>query len=265
MKLSIILPVYNTAAFLRQNLDSILSQVKDDAVELIIVNDGSTDDSAVILDEYAAKYSEIQLYHRSNQGVYPVRNFALSKANGDYLWMLDSDDYLLDGALARIFSEISVAKTVDIFNLGYQIEYKDKTVHQDHAQSETPICSGVEYLEQNFGSFFLWRNVYRRSFLEEHHLKFEAKVFSLEDTLFNIRTYSLAKTVKVIKTPYYFYRYNNTSISKKPSLEKIKRRADSSMYVHQQLKTDIEAIPKNSPRYKVMLGQLNFSVMGFFL
>jgi glycosyltransferase involved in cell wall biosynthesis len=177
VKLSIILPVYNTSSYLRQCLDSILSQLKNHAVELIIVNDGSTDNSAVILDAYAAKYNEIQLHHRKNVGVYPTRNFALEQARGDYIWMLDSDDYLLDGALATLMNEIKTHPEVEIFTMGFELECKDGTSVRKHAKFTNALCTGIEYLAHNQGSFFLWRNVYKKAFLEEQHLQFEAKVF----------------------------------------------------------------------------------------
>lgn len=264
MNLSIILPVYNTALFLRQNLDSILSEGQDKSIEIIAVNDGSKDNSAAILDEYATQYPQMKVFHRPNAGVYPVRNFAISQATGAYIWMLDSDDYLLKGALDRVFTEISQHPDLEILNLGYKIEYKNKTVKQEHALSEAPICSGIDYLQNNFGSFFLWRNVYKRSFLEKHHLKFDAQVFSLEDTLFNIRTYSLAEKIKVFKEAFYFYRYNDTSISKKNTKENRKKQGNSTIYVHQQLREDLNQMEASSKRYKAVLGQLNFSVMGFF-
>lgn len=264
MKLSIIIPVYNTAPFLKQHLDSILSQVNDKQIELIIVNDGSTDHSKELLDDYAQKYSTIKLFHRSNEGVYPARNFAIGQSSGAYIWMLDSDDYLLDGALDRIYQEVKENPELDILNLGYQIEYRDQTLRQEHAKSKRPLCTGIEYLQYNFGSFFLWRNVYKRSFLESHRLQFDAKVFSLEDTLFNIRAYSLAEKIKVFTEPFYFYRYNVTSISKKPSQAKKLKRADSSIYVHTQLRYDLNQMDTISARYQAVLGQLNFSVMGFF-
>lgn len=86
-----------------------------------MVNDGSTDHSKVILDEYAQKHPVIKLFHRANEGVYPTRNFAIKQSSGAYIWMFDSDDYLLDGALDKVYQEVIENPELDILNLGYQI------------------------------------------------------------------------------------------------------------------------------------------------
>ena len=90
-KVSVIIPVYNVENYIRQCLDSVINQTLKD-IEIICIDDGSTDDSGVILDEYASKDSRIKVIHNSNQGAGPSRNLGIQMSCGKYLSILDSDD-----------------------------------------------------------------------------------------------------------------------------------------------------------------------------
>ena len=92
MQFSIVIPVYNVAPYLRECVDSVLAQNSTD-YEIILVDDGSTDNSPAICDEYAEKYSQIKVIHKANGGLSDARNFGIKKAQGDYLMFLDSDDF----------------------------------------------------------------------------------------------------------------------------------------------------------------------------
>ena len=93
MKISVIIPVYNVAQYLRQCLDSVINQTYTD-LQIILVDDGSTDESGAICDQYAAKDSRVEVYHRENKNVGAVLNFGLSVAKGEYIAQIDSDDAL---------------------------------------------------------------------------------------------------------------------------------------------------------------------------
>lgn len=101
MLLSIIIPVYNTKLFLHHCLASVLKQIDEDA-EIICIDDGSSDDSGIICDEFAAKYDCVKVYHQPNKGVSSARNAALSHAHGTYVAWVDSDDYVADNWYATI-------------------------------------------------------------------------------------------------------------------------------------------------------------------
>ncbi len=112
MKYSILVPVYNVEKYLRQCIESVLSQDFED-FELILTNDGSTDGSAVICQEYARKDSRISYYEKENEGLLLTRRYALKKAKGEYVLFLDSDDFWEDNLLAILNAEIE-RKDVDI-------------------------------------------------------------------------------------------------------------------------------------------------------
>ena len=106
MKFSIIIPVYNVEQYLRDCLDSVLNQTFSDW-EAICVNDGSTDESSVILDEYAAKDSRFKMISQNNAGTAAARNTGLKVANGDYIFFLDSDDWIEDYALQILADSVN--------------------------------------------------------------------------------------------------------------------------------------------------------------
>lgn len=93
MKVSVIVPVYNTAAYLEKCLDSLVNQTLNE-IEIIVVNDGSPDDSQKIIDQYASNYSQIKAYQKPNGGLSDARNFGLKKASGEFVGFVDSDDYV---------------------------------------------------------------------------------------------------------------------------------------------------------------------------
>lgn len=112
---SIVIPVYNVAPYLRECLDSVLSQNFQD-YEVCIVDDGSSDGSEVICDEYKQRYSHlIKLLHQPNQGVSVARNRALDIAMGEYIWFVDADDYILPGALAYLNNIVRASGSDTVF------------------------------------------------------------------------------------------------------------------------------------------------------
>lgn len=105
MKISVIVPVYNTEAYLPRCLDSVLQQdIPEGALELIVVNDGSSDASPRLAGEYADKFPCIRVLSQPNGGLSVARNYGAAEATGDYLWFVDSDDYIAPGSLAAILS-----------------------------------------------------------------------------------------------------------------------------------------------------------------
>ena len=105
-KVSVIIPVYNVEKYLRKCLESVVNQTLKD-IEIICVNDGSTDSSALILDEYARNDNRIKVYTQENQGQGAARNMALELAQGDYIAFVDSDDWLEVSALEELYKFIT--------------------------------------------------------------------------------------------------------------------------------------------------------------
>ena len=124
MTLSIIIPVYKVEKYLRKCLDSCLHQnISKEDYEIICVNDGSPDNSAQILDEYAAKHPNIRVVTQTNQGLSMARNNGLAVAQGDYVWFIDSDDWIEENCLAGICSALK--SNPDLLQLNHQLTFED--------------------------------------------------------------------------------------------------------------------------------------------
>jgi glycosyltransferase involved in cell wall biosynthesis len=105
--LSIIIPIYNAAKYLRQSLDSVISQSHLDVCEVILINDGSNDNSLVIIKEYASKYSCIKVIDKDNEGVSATRNRGLDIASGEFIYFMDADDLLHPNFMDVIWPELT--------------------------------------------------------------------------------------------------------------------------------------------------------------
>ena len=128
MLFSVLMPVYNTSKYLRQSIDSLLLQDFKDW-ELIIVDDGSTDESGKICDEYAKKYDNITVIHKENGGLFTARKTAIKSAKGEYSLFVDSDDFVEDNYFEKIQSAIDLYKPdILLFNYSAYFSNKDKKV-----------------------------------------------------------------------------------------------------------------------------------------
>ena len=128
-KISVIVPVYNAEQYLRECLESLVNQTLED-LEIICVNDGSTDSSPKILEEYASKDSRIKIFHQENQGVSAARNLGISKVQGEYLVFVDSDDWIELNALEILYKTIDKRKS-DILLFSNYRYYGDSSVKRD--------------------------------------------------------------------------------------------------------------------------------------
>lgn len=160
--LSVIIPVYNTASYLRKCLDSVCGQAYTN-LEIICVNDGSTDNSASILAEYAAQDARVKVISQPNAGQSAARNAALKIATGEYVTGVDSDDYLELNAYQEVMQQLGECR-VDIVCYGYMVEDGAKT-EPVHICDTVGYCPGADVeIEKMCRSF--WSKLWRREFLE---------------------------------------------------------------------------------------------------
>ena len=210
MKLSIIIPVYNVEGYLRQCLDSIYSQDLNDC-EVILVNDGSTDGSPSILDEYVSHYSRITtLVSKRNGGLSSARNAGFAKAKGEFVYYVDSDDYLTAGAVSTILSVVNANRS-DFYYLDCVVTNRGKRlIHFPFACREdgrsTSLFdrlyeSGVSILPNSFSY------VYSRLFLLQYNLTY-CEGLTHEDALFKYQCFLTDGSVSAIhvQEPFYVYR-----------------------------------------------------------
>jgi glycosyltransferase involved in cell wall biosynthesis len=201
--LSIIIPVYNTEKYIKCCIDSILSQKYKD-YEILLIDDGSTDDSKNICDYFQAKDNRITVYHTDNHGVSAARNLGLSIARGKWIAFVDSDDWLCDNAL----DIINDVEDVDVILAPYQINYEGnpsamtseyKTQYIE--RKNFPILS--DYLNTGIIKS-VCSKFFKRDLIK--NIEFDTKVKVGEDTLFTLRALKSAQRLLLTKAIVYTYR-----------------------------------------------------------
>lgn len=172
--ISVIVPVYNVAAYLPQAMDSILSQDYE-CLEVILIDDGSTDASGAICDRYALKDPRVRVIHRKNGGAAAAKNTGLAIATGEYLSFVDSDDYLEPGAYRYMLKTLQETEA-DAGEFSFRDVYRNRTENQI-LYPERRILTGQEYLiryTESWSGALLWNKLYKRRlfdgvFFEEGH------------------------------------------------------------------------------------------------
>lgn len=209
--LSIIIPVYNTEKYLDRCINSLIKQNGDvrDKYEIIIINDGSTDNSNSIITEYASKYPDIIKSHSiDNSGISIARNIGLDHAIGRYIWFVDSDDYVSENSIHMLIS--SMNSQIEGIAISYTMTYDNKP---DKYIKLSPNCTnGIDLLTQsnhNPAQFC----IFRKDFLDINNLRFIEKCMH-EDVDFSTRAKFLAKNIKVITEPLYFFYQRQESVSR---------------------------------------------------
>lgn len=212
-KISVIVPVYKVENFLSQCVESILAQSFTD-FELLLIDDGSPDNSGALCDEWAMKDNRIRVFHQENSGVSVARNKGLCEAKGSYVTFVDSDDWLLSGYLEHLYSFAGKGLVVQ----GYVFGTEDGTI-----KGEPCFPENREYTLQNFKKLFLGKDVmllssscskmYDLHLIKEHALFFDEQISFGEDTLF-IYDYILhCKFIATAEHSDYIYRQNPGSLS----------------------------------------------------
>ena len=235
--ISIIVPVYNVEAYLPQCLESLIGQTYKD-IEIICVNDGSTDGSLVILKEYEAKDSRISVYTQGNQGVSAARNLAIEKAQGEWMMFVDSDDWMdldvCEKLMAKATPDLNLAffpyirefnnSSEPKFILGNQEKtFVGKECEELQIRLIAPIEDGKIYPDKLNSFTTLWGKLYQTAIIKKNQLVFFPlkEIGTGEDLLFNVQYFKFLTKAVLIPSIYYHYRKNNvTSVTKlyKPDL-----------------------------------------------
>lgn len=222
IKFSIMAPVYNVEPYLEDCLKSVLNQTYNN-YELILVDDGSTDNCGAICDSYAKEYSNFKVYHKPNGGVMSARRTALKYATGDYYIFLDSDDKLKPFALEKIAEHLN-KNNVDCIFYAFDRVLDDKILYKSKPESNAPIIVDDKrelYKKVFFDSEYnmLWRKAVKASvfngwdYSEFFHIDFG------EDLLQSLEIYSNCKSALFVNDDLYSYVVNPESITQKANLK----------------------------------------------
>lgn len=224
MRFSIVIPVYNVELYLKDCLDSVLDQTFEDW-EAICVNDGSTDHSVTILDEYASKDSRFYIINQQNGGLSAARNTGLKAAKGEYVLFLDSDDWLESKAL-DVISESLTDEDMLCFS-GRRYFEREGQYHDADRLLERTYASGMDYYNENallsrdFAFVCVVLRAYKTEFLLGHQLWFKEGIFH-EDNLFTPLACYYAGKVKVVNECLYDYRVRANSITTTGNVKRLR-------------------------------------------
>lgn len=216
MKLSIIIPVYNVEQYLQSCVQSVLAQTYRD-LQVILVDDGSTDSSGVLCNQLAQQDSRIQVVRKENGGLSSARNVGLEVATGDYVAFLDSDDVYLQNDGLELLMALAHAEQTDVLLFQAVDVYSNhQSVRKAYDEAWIASHSGMEVFHQlvctqsfNMSACF---QIIRRELLEQHQIYFEKGLLS-EDVDWSLRLWKYVQRVRAINLPMYGYQHREGSIS----------------------------------------------------
>ena len=214
MKLSIIIPIYNVEQYIGRCLQSCLCQphVTAEDYELVIVNDGTKDDSMAIVEEMTRGRANVTLINQHNQGLSMARNAGLKAAKGEYVWFVDSDDWIEEGSVSDIINRLEETGT-DILQLQYRNVYGDETPSDAHYATIEGVVRSKEWFVRNEYHAAVPFMVYRRALLLKHKLSFFPGIYH-EDSEFKPKSVYLSECcASYDKVAYNYFKGNAGSIT----------------------------------------------------
>lgn len=240
-KVSVIIPVYNAEKYLRECIDSVLAQTFVD-FEVLLINDGSTDGSGKICDEYAKKDKRIKVFHQENGGVSSARNLGLDNAKGEWITFVDSDDWIGENyfkCLSDSFNE-----KVDLIFLNYtktnntkNVVFPIKTLYKNHFLK-------LYTIHPHF--FSPWAKFFKRKIIVNNHLRFDEKLDYGEDNIFNCEFLIYTNYIYLYGQQFYYQRVVEDSLSSaRPYLPNDKYKYERLYEVLEKLNLPFDIIEKN--------------------
>ncbi len=208
IRLSVIVPVYNGGVFLDQCLASLTKQsFQKESYEVIVVNDGSTDDSEKIIDKYCSEFGYFIKINKRNGGVSSARNLGIEKARGKYIAFVDADDLIANNAYIAVI-EIMDTENLDAFYFKLTA-IKEELQHNISINTLRSMC----IMRASKGETSVNLAVYKYEILKEHNIRFEEKVTMGEDGLFNFFFTNATELIGATNIILYYYRFNPESSS----------------------------------------------------
>ena len=231
MTLSIVIPCYKVESYLDKCLDSVC-QYYTDEIEIILVDDGSPDNTPHLCDQWAEKDKRIKVIHQKNGGLSVARNAGLDASSGDYIWFIDSDDWIADNAVEFVISHINSYPEVEVFITPLTWTYEDSRKNwTDIIIEEDTVMTGRQYISKHYYAIGASpRNIINRKILTSAKIRFYPGIVH-EDGLFGHLLYNHAKRVMVLKDSIYYYWQRESSIMHTKSI----RSAYSMIIIHQEM------------------------------
>lgn len=221
MKLSCIVPVYNVEKYLRQCVESILSQTFDD-YEIILVDDGSPDSCPKMCDDFKSAYPDvIKVVHKENGGLASARNAGLDVARGEYIFFIDSDDYLGSDSMNELYKkavefDADVLQTtyISVKEDGTEIYHSPLRFDKETVYSKSDMQYEICFSNKKNRVIFVWRNLFKRDMLNKYNIRFEESLRMIEDAPFNTLALLKSERFVAVDIPVYRYRYRDDSLQR---------------------------------------------------
>lgn len=228
---SIIVPIYQAEKFLMKSVETVLNQTLKD-IEIILVNDGSTDKSGAICDDIASKDHRVKVIHKKNEGQSAARNTGIEAATGKYIGFMDHDDFLYPEMCERLYRNAE-KYMVDISAGSYITRNEVGEIRHDQHTGNLYLYNSKEgtaaFLSGEVTDIYVWTKLYRKDFLDEHHICFEAGR-NEEDFLFNHCAFMHAQKTVMDDTPIYLYIEYTHSTCRTYHIKKFQKYIDDMCY-----------------------------------
>jgi glycosyltransferase involved in cell wall biosynthesis len=249
MKVSVIVPVYNVAAYLQTCLVSLGAQTYED-YEVLLIDDCSTDHSAALCQAWVTTHAQFKLLQQTtNQGVSAARNRGLAEMTGDYVCFVDSDDWCEPDYLAHL-EKVMTSTQADLVNCGF---FSDPPHLAEYLGQQQHELSQGEYLQDVLkltGDVrgYLWNKIYRADLIKTHDLSFDTDLKIMEDQLFNVQYGLLARKFVYDSKPLYHYiTRENSAINVTLSYDKVEAELKAQAKIQQVLFTAQLTKTENQP------------------
>lgn len=224
IKVSIIVPIYNMEKYLNRCIESILNQDYQN-IELILVNDGSTDNSINICNGYKKQSNIIKVIDKENGGVSSARNFGINVSEGEWIMFVDPDDYLKPNIVSTLVknidekNDIICCSCVVNFDSNYinSSFFRTNFIAQNIGEKKKLFLQLIDFKYEQDDAYTAigvpWGKIYRKNFLKKNNLNFDIKLKRMQDNIFNMYAFYFANSIKYINEPLYVYNYEHMNKS----------------------------------------------------
>ena len=253
--LSVIIPCYNLENYIERCLNSIISQIHDRGIEIIAIDDGSRDNTLDILNKYQSIYPSLRVMSQKNAGPATARNRGVELARGNYIWFIDGDDYIMQGAIELIWPHLN--RGYDLITFNYFMK------ETDGLKKKGPFASYAEIKASRLiemGSLLACNRILKRELFEK--VKYPEGLINIEDLVFNLSVSPFVKTVLTIPDPIYIYeRTNIMSTSVNTTKRHLIRKYNETLIAHKILMEKLDTI-ENKELRESFIKVLNKSFTG---
>lgn len=208
VKVSVIIPVYNAEKALKICIDSIINQSYKN-FEVILVDDGSTDNSGNICDFYEKSDNRIRTIHKKNGGVSSARNVAIKESNGKYISFVDSDDYVDENFLQQLIDGIDDNVDMAVCGIENIIDYSKKVLDNNYKKIKMSRTTAYDEMIKNTNFYgYAWNKLYKKDIIINNNIFFDEEVLSCEDFEFVSNYLQYCNNISYLQTKLYFYYFD---------------------------------------------------------